>query len=489
MVFNEKEYMNKKFLTGYSIIISVLFVAYVIELLKGNRTFGYTAVFTLILLVPLVLAVLTYSRNKGSQLVRYIGAFGYEILYAFVLLTSVSVLAFVYILPMIVLVVLFQDGRFSLKVGGMSVLVNVVYVVMCFIQGGVANADIVNFEIEMAVVILVVGLSYLSSVVLERISAQRFRAIEQEKERAERILNQILEISGSLVNEISEIDTESKKMEEQGKRSKVAIDGSVEGTNDLANTVQNQLQMTENIGKLTDESSEIVDEMQKKFKTTREVAEIGNRDIAELGAASEQNRIAGNEVYETMNGLLQQTNEVSEILQMIQEITSQTTLLALNASIEAAHAGDAGKGFAVVADEIKKLATETEDATHQIKSILDELVKQTDVAEKRVNSLVESNTRQAELVERTRVAFDQIKADIDDVANNVEKQFSNMNQIKDSNREIIQYVEGLSAFSEELLANTENTRSLTDETIEGTRKVSSLLDNAMKEVEDLKAVL
>lgn len=399
MVFNEKEYMNKKFLTGYSIIISVLFIAYVIELLKGNRTFGYTAVFTLILLVPLVL------------------------------------------------VVLFQDGRFSLKVGGMSVLVNVVYVVMCFIQGGVANADIVNFEIEMAVVILVVGLSYLSSVVLERISAQRLQTIEQEKERVERILNQILEISGSLVNEISEIDIESKKMEEQGKRSKVAIDGSVEGTNDLANTVQNQLQMTENIGKLTDESSEIVDEMQKKFKTTREVAEIGNRDIAELGAASEQNRTAGNEVYETMNGLLQQTNEVSEILQMIQEITSQTTLLALNASIEAAHAGDAGKGFAVVADEIKKLATETEDATHQI------------------------------------------KADIDDVANNVEKQFSNMNQIKDSNREIIQYVEGLSAFSEELLANTENTRSLTDETIEGTRKVSSLLDNAMKEVENLKAVL
>lgn len=187
--------------------------------------------------------------------------------------------------------------------------------------------------------------------------------------------------------------------------------------------------------------------------------------------------------------MLQQTNEVSEILQMIQGITAQTTLLALNASIEAAHAGEAGKGFAVVADEIKKLATETEEATHQIKGILDELVKQTDVAEVSVNSLVESNARQAELVERTRSAFDRIKSDIEDVANNVEKQFTNMSQIKDSNHEIVQYVEGLSAFSEELFANSENTKNLTDETIEGTRIVNNLLDNAMKEVEALKAVL
>ena len=278
-------------------------------------------------------------------------------------------------------------------------------------------------------------------------------------------------------------------MAEQGERSKLAIDGIVEGTNDLANTVQNQLQMTENIGKLTDESSEIVDEMQKKFKATREVTEIGSKDIFELGKASEQNGIAGHEVHETMNSLLQQTNEVSEILQMIQGITAQTTLLALNASIEAAHAGEAGKGFAVVADEIKKLATETEEATHQIKGILDELVKQTDVAEVSVNSLVESNARQAELVERTRSAFDRIKSDIEDVANNVEKQFTNMSQIKDSNHEIVQYVEGLSAFSEELFANSENTKNLTDETIEGTRIVNNLLDNAMKEVEALKAVL
>lgn len=488
-MFNEREYMNKKFLTGYSIISAVLFVAYIIELVKGNRTLGYTIIFALILLTPLLLAISIYRKNRESELVKYVGAFGYEVLYAFVLLTSVSILAFAYILPMIVVIVLYQDGKFSLRVGGASTLVNILYIGVRFAQKNVSSADIVNFEIEMAVVMLVVGLCYLSSKVLEKIGNQRLLSIQQDKEREEKILNQILEVTGSLVTEISEIDLESKNMAEKGEHSKMAIDGIVEGTNELANTIQNQLQMTENIGKLTDESCEIVDEMQKKFMVTKEVTESGNHDILELGKESEKNRKEGNEVQETMESLLKQTNEVSEILQMIQEITSQTTLLALNASIEAAHAGDAGKGFAVVADEIKKLATETEEATGQIKGILDELVKQTGVAEGSVNGLVTSNIRQAELVERTRVAFHQIKQDIDEVANNVEQQFANMNQIKDSNHEIIRYAEGLSAFSEELIANTENTRSLTDETIDGTRKVNTLLDNAMKEVEALKAAL
>ena len=488
-MFNEKMYMNKKFLTGYGVISAVLFVAYIIELIKGNRTLGYTSVFVLILLTPLLLAFSFYRKNRESQIVKYLGAFGYEILYAFVLLTSVSILSFVYILPIIVLIVLYQDGKFSLRVGGASTLVNILYIAMRFVQGNVSKTDVVNFEIEMAVVMLVVGLCYLSSRVLEKIGNQRLLSIQQDKEREEKVLNQILETTGRLVEEISKIDLESKKMAEKGEYSKVAIDGIVDGTSELAKTIQNQLQMTENIGKLTDKSYEIVDEMQKKFTLTKEVTESGNMDILELGRVSEKNRKDGNEVRETMESLLKQTNEVSEILQMIQEITSQTTLLSLNASIEAARAGEVGKGFAVVADEIKKLATETEEATGQIKGILGELVKQAGVAEESVKGLVEANIRQAELVESTRVAFHQIKQDIDEVANNVGQQFANMNQIKDSNHEIIRYAEGLSAFSEELIANSENTKSLTDETIEGTKKVNTLLDHAMNEVDMIKSVL
>lgn len=489
MEFHEKEYLNRRFLNCYGIIAGVLFAAYILELVKGNRTLGYTIIFSAILLIPLVISLLIYKKDKGSPLVKYVGVFGYAVLYAFVLLTSVSILSFCYILPMIVAIAIYQDSKFAFKGGITAILINVAYIVMYVVRSGAESLDIVNFEIEVAVVILVAGISILSTKALERVSQYRLNLIEQEKEKGEEILKQILSVTGELVERISEIDIESKKIAKQGERSKSAIEEIVTGANDLASTIQKQLQMTENIGSLTDAMGVSVEEIQDKFAGTRKVTEDGNQDVAELLKSSELNDKASGEVSVTMNNLTRQTGEVNEILQMIEGITTQTTLLALNASIEAARAGEAGKGFAVVADEIQKLASQTEEATSQIKVIINELTRQADVAEKSVGSLVESNKKQAQLVERTRIAFDRISNDIMDVSSSVEKQSSDMGQVKDSNTEIIQYVENLSAFSEELLANTENTKELTNGTIEGTETVSRLLDEVMKKVEVLKTIV
>ena len=468
--FQEMEYMNKRFLNCYEIIAGILFAAYMVELIKGNRTPGYIAVFCAFLLIPLIVTILVYLKDKNSKMVRYFGLFGYEILYAFVLLTSVSILSFCYILPMIVAISLYQDSKFAIKGGVAAVLVNLTYIAFTSVQNGVASLDIVNYEIQVAVVAMVAGLSILSTKVLERVNNYKVGLIEQDKKKEEAILNQILKTTGTLIEKVSLISAEAKNMSKQGERSKVAIDEIVTGTNDLAGTIQNQLRMTENIGTLTDNMGVVVEEIQDKFTGTKEIT-------------------ASNEVSAAMTSLMRQTHEVNEILEMIENITNQTELLALNASIEAARAGEAGRGFAVVADEIKKLAAQTEEATRQVKGIIDELTCQTNMAEKSVGSLVELNKEQAQLVTQTRTAFEKISRDIVDVNGSVEKQSSNMIQIKDSNKEIIQYVESLSAFSEELLANTENTRELTDDTIEGTRKVSLLLDEVMEEVEVLKTIV
>ena len=487
--FNEMEYLNKRFLNCYEIIAGILFAAYMVELIKGNRTSGYIAVFCAFLLIPLAITIFAYMKDKSSKAVKYLGVFGYEILYAFVLLTSVSILSFCYILPMIVAIALYQDGRFAVKGGIAAILVNIAYIIYVSIQNGAASLDIVNFEIEIAVVALVAGLSILSTQVLERVSNYKMNLIEEDKKKEEAMLAQILKTTGILIEKISQISAEAKDITKQGERSKAAIGEIVTGTNDLAGTIQKQLHMTENIGNLTDDMGGIVEEIQDKFVGTKEVTEVGNRNVAELLNSSELSEKAGGEVRVTMANLTHQTREVNDILDMIENITTQTTLLALNASIEAARAGEAGKGFAVVAEEIKKLASQTEEATGQVKVIIDELTRQTDMAEKSVGSLVKLNEKQAEIVTQTRTAFEKIRDDIENVSDSVERQSSHMDQIKDSNKEIIQYVESLSAFSEELLANTENTRELTDNTIEGTKKVSILLDEVMEEVEVLKTIV
>ncbi|MDE7404887.1 MAG: hypothetical protein K2M81_07265, partial [Lachnospiraceae bacterium] len=82
---SELEFMNGRMLLGYGITVAVLFLAYLVELLKGNRTPVYVGIFSLLLLVPFILSFLLYRKNKESQLVKLIAAVGYSILYAFVL--------------------------------------------------------------------------------------------------------------------------------------------------------------------------------------------------------------------------------------------------------------------------------------------------------------------------------------------------------------------------------------------------------------------
>ncbi len=486
--FNEKEFMNKKMLQCYGLISAVLFIAYMMELVKGNRTPGYILVFCVILLTPLCASIMLYQKNRESNLVRSVAVYGYGILSAFVLWTSVSVLSFTYIIPMLVALALYQDRKFTLKVGICVVIINVVYVVLRFIQGGVTKNDVVNFEIEIAVTILIVIFSYVTSKSLGRVSQYKMNLVEAEKENVARMLETVMGATDNLCEKIPGINEESKKIAKQGENSKVAINGIVTGTNELADTIQRQLQMTENINQLTEATEKVITDIKNQFMEVKQITEEGNRNMLELEDSSENNKLVGREVNKSMNDLTEKTKEAKEILGLIAGITKQTALLALNASIEAARAGESGKGFAVVADEIKQLAEETKRATENISGIVMALEEQADKAAGSVDTLIAANEKQIELVDKTKVNFEKIKEEIEQVSEGIDTEYTYIGKVAASNNEIDQYVEGLSAFSQELLANTENTKELSNQTIEGTEMISNLLDEVMVEVEGLQTI-
>lgn len=483
-----KKIENKKLLLCVMIVAIVLSLAYVLELVKGARTIVYLLVFLVLLWAPLVTAFVLFKQNSHSKAVRYVTGFGYLVFYAYVLLTASTALDFVYVIPCLIAIFIFQDYKYMLSMGlTVSVLV-VVSVVVNLLKGNNSHTDIASYEIQVAAIVLVVVISLLICSAMEKIANNRVEIIDYEKETQKQMLSTIKESTGSIYKHITVVNEESSNISKGSHNSKIAIDQIVEGSNELAGIIANQLEMSSRITELTEAAAQITEQIQTKFAGTREITDDGNREMNLLASTAEEARVQNESVKESVLELVERADEAKGILTLISGITSQTTLLALNASIEAARAGEAGKGFAVVADEIKQLAADTLDATQKITAILEELEVKTKEASESMETLTEKNAAQIELVVKTKEIFDQIKDDIDSVSVEMNTQAEQMQEVSNANNMISSGIENISSFSQELTANVENTRGMTDDTLNGTERISDILEGITSEVQALQDI-
>ena len=148
---------------------------------------------------------------------------------------------------------------------------------------------------------------------------------------------------------------------------------------------------------------------------------------------------AANETSTTISRLAESSNEIGDVIRVINSIAEQTNLLALNATIEAARAGEAGKGFAVVANEVKELARQTSDATEQIISRIETIQSATDQATEaisRVSNIIgeisETQNAIASAVEEQALMTDEITHNITEVASGSDEIATGIAQVAES---------------------------------------------------------
>ena len=142
--------INRDLIIGWATIVIVLFVAYLGEVIKGERTWPYLVIFMLFTGIPQIVATFIYRKNPSSYNLRYIIVIGYFFMYTFVMITGSTFLVFTYILPLMSFLILYHEEKLLLYTGIASFFVNVIFVIIQIVNDRVTLTSSKDMEIQFA---------------------------------------------------------------------------------------------------------------------------------------------------------------------------------------------------------------------------------------------------------------------------------------------------------------------------------------------------
>lgn len=373
---------------------------------------------------------------------------------------------------------------------GISAIVVLLAIIICFILGRRLMRPLVKVS------------TIIEEIANGDINAD-FGMVKETNDEIGMIIEKMKELTQSLGNIVGKIrnssdtmsansyelnDTSSQTLAANNEISK-AVEDVAEGSTGMAASIS---KINENLLEMSNETKDInesVNEIRNQTVAVQDSSKIMNDKIKSMQNSSQKMDEGISAISKRIETVNTTVDKVSNIVSVIEEISSETNLLSLNASIEAARAGDAGKGFAVVAQEIRVLSDNTNTELENIKQIISSLVEECRYCVQASGTIVEDNAKQKEEIKAVLDEFSALDEQIQktaEKADEIEELVTAMIELNDditkSSNSLTDVSAANAAATEEMNANIEELNAMMN-------GVSEMAGNMNDESDGLKEAL
>lgn len=290
--------------------------------------------------------------------------------------------------------------------------------------------------------------------------------LEDSAREVERTSDVINNYSQDITQAVSGINEGMSKQSEHAREC-------VNKTDVLSNEIQNVSHIVERVEKLVNETEDMINQGMEIVQLLGERAEATTQMTEKVGADIES--------------LRKKSEAIHSFVGMITEISEQTNLLSLNASIEAARAGNAGKGFAVVAEEIRKLADESARAAGEISDNVTYINAQTMDSVDSANQAKEMVALQTEAVNKVTLVFGEMQQRMNDLVDGLREIAEGTERADNERSDAVMAVKNISNIIEETAGSAETVKDVADKLLENVENLSKTADMLGENMDSLKA--